>query len=810
VTVAGNNSFGNIGSTNGALTEAEKASLNATPGALSASAAAKSETSVKVFKGGTNFPRLDCKPAVGTGVVNVKARETTNIDVTGGGASVGVLSAGGAVSFIDLHRNVAADVRSAYFYSGTTGLLEALSTGHTNLEMYQGTIGIIGAATAAYGRISTSGTVYSYLASGIQRCNGDLTVNAIDDASANAESYGLTVGGKYAVGALVTQIDNNSAVSVSLTNNNHSSKNFTAEAKKANELTAKTVGGAAGLFAAGTGIASTVNDGGSAVLTASSGAYRTITGKTTLSAVSTPTVVSEAKSAAVSGLVSAGVSVAKATLSGVTETKVINLPTFESPEVNFTAVNNATSNLLAEGVSGGFAGTFGYNESNAQNNSVVNVLIGDATYANANVILNLHGSNSVTQNVETRGLTVAGLIASGNNKAKAGANSSTNVSLDGNTTEKSVKKIDILAENTTSHEIEADGSGGGLISVDGLSAYAINTMTGIVNAAIGGKWKLKETLSLFAEQYNTVKISADSLRASLVGYSGTKAENTVTSTTKTAFADNSSVTAENDITFRARNVINSNTDGAYSASGAGYGGIVVNGAKSIANITSNTEAKVGKSVNLTSNTGEIVGEALTRANIYNKVLTKGAGVVNDPLSFNQSTINFSDKVLTDATSLLKTVMPGKNIRLAASDDLVAVLTADAEMHGGFAGLSKAETTSTVTKNNTVDIYGDINSVNDVNIYTDANAAGETANYNLTATADSFNKSAAASAKAVLNSSTTQNNKINIYSGADIESIRHINLNSNTGNMLMLETAREYTWHTGGTTGGYASTASGQL
>lgn len=810
VTGAQNNSYGNIGTANGALTTSEINSLNAKPGSLGASTANKSETSVKVFKTGSAFPRLDCNPSGGTGVVNVKARETTNIDVTGGGGTVGALSAGGSVSFIDLQRNVTADVRSAYFYSNTTGLIEALSTGNTKLKMYQGTAGIIGAATAAYGRISTGGTVNANLSSGVQRCGGDLTVQAIDDASANAESYGLTVGGKYAVGVLVTQIDNNSTANVTLTNNDHSSKNFTAEAKKDNDLTAKTVGGAAGLFAAGTGIASTVNDGGGAKLAASSGTYKTTTGKTTLSAVSSPTVVSEAKSAALSGLVSAGVSVAKATLSGVTETKVTNTPTFNTPEVIFKAVNTATSNLLAEGVSGGLAGTFGYNESNAQNNSVVNVLIGDTTYSTINTILSLLGSNSVTQNVETRGLTVSGLIASGNNKAKAEANSSTNVSLDGSTTEKSVKKIDILAKNTTNHDIKADGSGGGLISVDGLSAYAVNTMTGVVNAAIGGKWKLKETLNLFAEQYNTVKISADSLRASLIGYSGTKAENTVNSTTKTSFADDSAVTAEGDITFRAKNVINSNEDGAYSASGAGYGGIVVNGARSIANITSTTEAKVGKGVNLLSNMGEIVGEALTRANIYNKVRTKGAGVVNDPLSFNQSTITFNDKVLTDTTSLLKTVTPGKNIRLAASDNLVAVLTADADMQGGFAGVSKAETTSTVTKNNTVDIYGDINSVNDVNIYTDANAAGETARYDLTATADSVNKSAAASAKAVLNSTTTQNNKINVYSGADIETIRHINLNSNTGNMLMLETASEYTWHSGGTTGGYASTASGEL
>lgn len=810
VTAAENNSFANIGATNGALTDAEKTSLNAKPGKLSSSAAAKSETSVKVVKNGASFPRLDCRPAAGTGVVNIKAKETTNIGVTGGGAAVGALSAGGSVCFIDLQRNVAADVRSAYLYSGTTGLLEALSTGKTNLKMYQGTLGIVGAATAAYGRISTSGTVNANLSSGVQRCDGNLTVNATDDAEAKAESYGLTVGGKYAAGVLVTQIDNNSAANVTLTNNNHSSRNFTAKAEKSNKLTAQTLGGAVGIFAAGSGIVSTVNDGGSATLAASGGTYSSTSGKIDLSAVSRPQVVSEAKSAAISGLVSAGASVAKATLSGTTEVKVINAPTFNSPEIAFTADNQGTSNLLAEGLSGGFAASFGYNETNAQNNSIVNVLIGDAVYSNINTILSLKGLNNVDQKVETRGLNVGGLVASGNNKAKAEAGSSTNVSLGGSTTEKTIRRIAINAQNTSTHDIKADGNGGGLISVDGLAAYAINTITGTVNAAISGKWKLQETLSLLASQSDRVKIVADSLQAALIGYSGTKAENTITATTNASFGDDSSVTAAGgDITFTALNAITCNQNGEKSASGAGYGGIVVNGAWGITNITSNTEAKVGKGVNLLSNIGEIKGEALTRAHINNKVLTQGAGVVANPLAFSQNTISLNDRVLTDTTSLLKTAKPGKNISLAASDNLTAVLTADADMQGGFGGVSKAEAKSTVSKNNSVDIYGDISSTNDVNIYTDADAAGQKANYDLTATADSYNKSTAAVAKAALDSGTTQNNKINIYSGADIESIRHINLNSGTGNILLLEAASEYTWHSGDSTGGYSSTASGE-
>ncbi len=798
---------GNISESNGALTDAEKLSLNADGGKLTSSEAGRAATAVAVGKiDATVGSTLDSQ-----GTINVKAVEDSNFSVIGGSGAVGMVAAGGSACFIDVNRNVAAKLTNATLVSGKTTDVNAKITGSSDLDMYQGSIGYLGAGTAAYGRIGTGGKVFTELTNSSLTSTGNILISADDTTSATAESYGLTAG-MIAAGALITQIDNDTSAAVTLTGNTISSGGSASQvnikAERAGTLTAKSLGGAAGLFAAGTGIGSTIKDAGSATVTSTGGTY---TGKSKISfdATSKPTAVSEAKSAAISGLVSAGVSVAKSELSGTTEVSVSGTNSFNAPEVAFSSTNSGKNTLLAEGLSGGFLTSFGYNLSDAQNNSIVKVLIGDSTFINKATKLALNGTNIVTQNVETRGLNIGGIVASGNNKAKAESNTSTKVELTGNSTSaREVGSIDIKADSSSIHDIAADGNGGGLISVDGLSAYAINKMTTLAEAVISGKWKITDKLNLFAAQNDTVNMSADSMRAALIGYSGTKAENTINSTTKVAIADNSAVDANGNIEFQAKNTIDCNDDGANSASGGGYGGIVVNGAYSDSSITSTTEAKIGKNASLVTN-GDIYGEALTDAEIHNRVLTEGAGMVANPLAHSYNTVSFNNKLLTGTNSVLKTVKPGKNINLAASDNLTAVLTADSDMQGGLGGYSEAKTSADISRNNTVDISGDIYSANDARLYTDADARGKTAVYTLTATADAYNKhSAVAVAKATLDSTTNQNNKININSGADINTIRHIALHSGTGKMAMTETASEYTWYSSSTTGGYTSTASG--
>ncbi|PKL38639.1 MAG: hypothetical protein CVV41_22465, partial [Candidatus Riflebacteria bacterium HGW-Riflebacteria-1] len=797
---------GSIGGTNGALTAEEQAALNGTSNKLSASEAGKSATTVSVGKFFTANSSVINSSA---GAVKILATENTNATLTGGSAAVGGAAAGGSVGIANVNRNVGTIV--SYATMNAAGNIDVNSEvkGNTNLNMYQGSAGTFAAGTAAYGSIETSGNALTAVSNSSLTNSGNLTIGAKDSSGANAQSYGLTVG-SIAAGVLVTEISNAGATNVNLNNNTlNSANNVSVKSEKENSLTAKTVGGAVGLVGAGTGIASTVNDSGNSAITMT-GAGSNLQGKViAFNSTNKPVIVSQANSAAISGLVSAGVSVANSTVDGQSHVNVSGGNTFNAPSVSFNGSFNGSNSVKAVGVSGGFIGSFGYNESNAYNNAKVNVLIGNNTYSSSTDLV-LFGSNVVNQTADTSGLNVGGLIASGNNKARAEADTTTKVDLTGDAvTARNLKSIDVKADGSSVHTVKADGNGGGLISIDGLSAYAISKITTVTDAALSGKWNLSGALKLFSNQNDTVSINSDSTRGSLIGYSGTKAENTINSTTRAYFKDSAQVDAVSNIEFQAKNNISSDDDGGYSASGAGYGGITISGAASTATITSKTEATVGANGRLISK-GNITGNAMTEAKVLNKVRTVGAGVVANPLADSTTTINIDNKLTTGAGSLLKTLVAAKNVNLAASTNLTAVLTSDSDMQGGLGGYSDANTVSHVTKNNTLDIFGDLFSSNDINLNTDSNAAGQRSTYDLTATADSYNKnSVVAIAKADLDSATTQNNKINIYNGSDVNSVRHINLNATAGRERMTESASEYTWYSTETTGGYSSTASGQ-
>ncbi|MFZ5953076.1 MAG: beta strand repeat-containing protein, partial [Candidatus Rifleibacteriota bacterium] len=390
VTSAESVNSGNIGETNGALTDAEKLSLNADGGKLSPSATGGAATVASVGKfESANGSTLDSQ-----GTVDVKASENSDFSVIGGSGSVGFVAAGGSACFIEVNRNVGTKLNSATIISGNDTSIKAIADGETDLEMYQGSLAYLGAGTAAYGRIGNSGNVFAELSNSNLTSQGDLLVKSLDETSSTAESYGLTAG-IISAGALMTQIDNDTSAKVTLNGNtltsNRSGGAVKIEADRNNTLTAKSVGGALGILAAGTGVGSTIDDDGTAEVISTGGTCNS-QGKISFDANSRPVATSEATSAALSGLVSAGVSVAKSELSGTAQVKVSGVNTFNAPEVEFNAGIDGKNNLVAEGVSGGFLTSFGFNLSKATNKSVINVLIGDSKYSNANTKLTLKGS----------------------------------------------------------------------------------------------------------------------------------------------------------------------------------------------------------------------------------------------------------------------------------------------------------------------------------------------------------------------------------------------------------------------------------
>lgn len=794
---------------NDVMTDEEQANMNGVGGELTSSEAGKSATTVAVgdiFSG--NGTTIDSS----TGNVEITASEDTNTTMTGGAAAAGGAAAGASIATSKTNRNLGVTVHDVDITAAGNIDIAAQVTGDANLEMYQGSAGAFAAGTAAFGKVETTGNAVGAISDSSFNSSGNINIESSDSSNADAVSYGLTAG-MISAGFINTGIDNSGSTKINLNNNTlNADQNIVIKTTKDNEVSAKSVGGSVGIFGSGIGVHSYIDDNSDSAITMTGINSNFSANDISITAENTPQIDSEATTVALAYLNSAGVSVATANLSGKSVVDISGGNSFNAPSVNFNGIYDGDSDTKVLGISGGMATSFGYNRSESTNNATVNVFVGNNDYS-SNTDLVVNGQNIVDQSADTSGLNIGGVISSGNNKAKLTSETETIVRLTGNDADfVNLNSIDVKADSSSIHSLDADGNGGGLVSVDGLSAYAISDITSTTEAYISGKWDVDNTVELFATHYDKVKISADSSKGSLVGYSGTKAENIIDSTTKAVFDDNSKIISKDDVDFAAINTIgynNEDGDPKYAADGGGYGGIVVNGAKAIADITSYTLAKVGANAELASD-GNITGDARTEATVRNRSRTTGAGFVANPLASNETTLDIDNNALTSSGSKLKNTSASKDISIAASEDLDITASSDSDMQGGLGGAANADTEFDTTKENSVKIYGDLESKHDINLYADANSSGKINVYDISATAYAYNKhSAVAIANADLDSSTEQTNEIFIGSDADVSSVRHIHIGATPGREKMTEEAGEYTWASDETTGGYSSTSSGQ-
>lgn len=794
---------GAIDNTHEALTESETKDLNGTTTRPVSDIDNLSETSLAIANNSSVHSS--------NGGVFITATEKTDSDFIGGAESAGGAAAGASVAIMNLNRNVGVTISDSSVSS--MGDLNIASTvdGASSLKTYQGTIAAFAGGTAAYSRVNTTGSSFIDIANAALTSSGHINLSGQDQSSVDAYGYGLTGSGLIAAGYLKTKIVNDSSVNVKFDNNSNliSDKNIDVEASRKNALTSTAKNGSIGLGFAGTGVSSEIIDSGMAQVK-QSGQGSSYTGKKiSFSAENKPEITAKATGDSKSLAVSGALSFASSNITSKTIVEFGSGNYFNSKNVAFLGKVEGTNTVFTNGASGGFVGSFGYNSSKAVNDSTVNISVGDNEYQ-TDTDLQLESNNNVNQTAHTSGLSVGGLIASGNNRSETVSKANISVELAGNSTDdEHLNSVSVVADSSNSNFSYANGDGGGLISSDGLSAKAINSINNTVVAKLSGKWNIAEDLLLNALQTVATTLKSSSTKAAVVGYSGTMANNNITMNTTAELAADSQLLTGGDTRIKALNVIGVGKKNKVTAAGGGYGGILVNGSNSTLEINSVVDAKIGENSIVHSTRGKINIEASTQSEIYNIAKTSGAGVVGVPVAISNNDLTIENSAIIADQAALRTFAADKDISIAAFDKTTAILNSVSDMQGGLGGEARAVTNSTIDRSNSLDIKGALTSSNDVNFYTDSNTAGQTSDYSLTATADAYNKhSAVALAKAEVNSTNNLNNQINIAANSDISSVRHINLGASSGRYYLSELANEYTWYSSDTSGGHTTTASG--
>ena len=726
--------------------------------------------------------------------IGIAAKETDNIKMTGGGASGGLVSASGAVALVDIARSNGVNISNSTIAAAEKLDISNEVTGKAELDVYQGSAGAI-ALGAAYGEIDANGDSSIKIA-GSTLSGKNIAANSKDSSALKVNANGLTIG-TIAAGAIIADAENNASNKITILNSDiKSEENLEIKSKKENTVEAVAKSGTAGLASGAGSSAKAVDSGASSVAITESGSTIKGNNSINISADNNPNVSAKAGTLAAGIVTGIGGALSKAEINSTASLTIDSGNTFTGNTINLGANIIGKGKADTTGSGGGIVG-INYNEAAAVNKGEVKVNIEDETYTGVKTSkadININGKNSVTLNAETTGK-LGGIFASGNNKAKTTSKGTTAVTV-GNGTGKDVI---VKGETITTNTAKADGSGGGIISVDGMAAQAENNVENTTTTKIEGNWNIGSSLSVNALESNTATLSVDSSKGSVVGYSGTKAINNIASK-GTIVNLSGNITGDGTVSALAKNT----TKVDMKALGSGYGGIVVSGAQAKNTISGIANVNISGIID-TGNKQKF--EALSDGNvdIYSFVEAGGLGAATTAGTSNDMTSNNT----VTLTGSLKTEKEDQDITLASSDTVKASVKAEANTQGGAAGGATAETVNEITRTNKVDVSGNIRSMDDVNLYAGKDGSGKKGRIEQEVAAEAYNSAFIPVAAPTLKNEVEQNNNINVASDKKVESVRDINLFANEGEVRMSESNIKYTWATGtDETGSYVTSSQG--
>lgn len=782
--------------------------------------------------------------------VTAKATETDNITMTLGSGSAGMAAVNAGVGTLNVYRNVGVNITGAEITAAKAVELASVINGSSNLDVYQGTAGILG-VNAAYGGATSDGTSGVTISSGTID-GGSINILAEDAGRTDVDAIGITAG-VVSAGAIVAEGTNESqtAVNISDTEMNSDadidikaerqakdSEGNTTDAKgnKYASLNINATAGSGGLLGAGAGLGAVAEEKGSVKVNLS-GMRNTLTAGEALNinAFNAPVVNVSATSGAGSLIAAASVTYAEANIDMDTEVYVDGYNTLaagsdkdKNEGINISAEADAAQNvkMQAVGVAIGGAGQANAAEVNITSDVKVDIAGNTAFKANVekeNVDVNIKADNTATQSANAYGLVASGLVASGTNLGKTNSGLNTTVDIKGSNYNSKIDNLTAAANSSVDINNAVNGDGGALLDVSPYAAKTENSVISNTNVNIGGSWDITGNMDVKALHENEIDLNADALKAAVAGLSGVHADNKIENNTGVKFND-ATVNSDGSQNISARNTI----DYTNIVKGSGYGAANVTAVwaeddldlKTNVSIE-NSELKAEESITVDALTGDAGynpdGEPV--ASVDKEVTIKSAGVIAGTDAISTDNIDFINNIKVDKDSSVATVgkeIDKADITFTAADrtNFTDIVTADTQ--GGVVGASGSVLNNNFNRENTITVEGTVDKDNSYTVDSNHDAnfdAGNTSVLNLTLKSNAYNKTAAPIAtNPTINGIMKQTSSINFTAGKAVESLRNINVAAGEGDTTIAKESKMWRWVTGGETGSgsIASTVDGEL
>lgn len=765
---------------------------------------------------------------IGAGnTITAKATESDNISMTLGSGAAGAAAVNAGVGILNVLRNVGVNINGGQINAKTVDIGTDITGEGAELNVYQGTGGLLG-VNAAYAGITTTGNSQIVLQDGTVINANDVNITAADNGKSNLQAVGVAAGG-VALGALAAEAENDSDVKVEVSNATINAEeengNVTITSNKNNNVTAQAIGVAGGAIG-GAGMGANVTDKGSSTVSLI-GNEITADNNIDVDAITNSTLTANINNDAAGVFASGAVSIA--TVNAGTETDHMITSVDISAGNVFTAENTSFDaksaimqdiDMLALSISGYVAiggnttttsayadATVTADADNTYRGTGYKTADGEEESYNAGNV-SFNAANTVTQTADTSGLSASGLFATGTNIGNTISNLTTKVDIKGSSTESNINDLDATASSYASVSNTVNGDGGSIADISPYAAMVENNYTADTDVIIGGEWNTAGSFTAQALNGMDIDLKSDAVRAAVIGGSGTWLNNVIDNDANVTV--NAKITTGGAQNYTAQN----NVDYYGEIDGSGYGGLNVNATDYYDNlaftagvdITDSTLHGVGDDASITA-------YANTQGSITSKNSLKSAGVIPVALAFSNHIINY-DHSVNVTNSNLTTDKKDADITLATNDNTDVKLETIADTQGGVVGAASADASNDIERSNKVNITdtSHLLSTKDVNLYAGADLNGITSELNLQVLADAYNKTALPLVTTPkVDNQMKQYNQVIVGEGTNVESVRHVNFSASQGTTTVTESAQEYNIYQGTTgSGSVTSTLFGDV
>lgn len=719
--------------------------------------------------------------------VEVNAHTRTDTDAIAVGAAVSAgFSLGGGIAIAMVEDKTVAALDGITTAGGNVSVTATDDQPDASvLRTYAGGGGVVGLA-ASFAWHEKSSTAAAELG-GTVNAGGNVVVDAGIDHTLDSQGGTLAVGA-VGIGAAIAYVTEDGDAAAKVRNGAHITAASLDVHGHSQTDTVADVKAASGGLAAGVGADANADDSSSASAHIGDGSViRTLAGLTQVRASVDPNARANALGVVVSASVSIGVSLADASVTTRAAASTGSNVDVEAAAMTVqadTLRHGKTAESDAKAGAGGLLLGASASDSNALVQTETLAQIGNANRIVVSGALNVDADSSTYADADVTGINV-GQLAGGSSTSQATTTTTTSARVE-NTPAITAASVNVNADgNDTLRATTVAGAGGlGVLVASKAETQATSHTTARLGGEAGNGGTINAALvAINAAQHVNFSTNSDSTSASVVGYSGARAINTVNTDTRAVVGPNLTVNAE-DFSAQAWNDIVKPSAGYNVDSGSGG---LLNGAaaRSTSTIRNSALIDIGHDVQInaaiagTLPTGSITLAAWNAVDANDRVRLDSGGAIAIAKAESEIRNDRNDAV----------VHVGDNATLLTDGDANLSARTDAQVHAvatsktyGLAGASEGNSDAFIRADNRIELAagskietgGDLRLMAGTdgaqanNLYADA----ETRLWNYTGFPVENDPGA--------HGEIDQNNRIDIASGASARSVKSVYLTASEG------------------------------